>query len=170
AMFLDVQHHLRLEYDEFIRESFIELRLQPKTTETQAVASFVLAAGPPTKISRYRDWNDNVVHHFAVTQYHDRLEVQSRWLVETRMPPFALSAIEDAVPLPALSHELRDWLFVDGPLRRSERLDAFAAGLAVPERAPLGDQVRRISRAIAGAFAYRKNVTRYDSTTDEFLH
>ena len=31
-MFLDVQHLLLLEYDEFIRESFIELRLQPKTT------------------------------------------------------------------------------------------------------------------------------------------
>ena len=168
-MFLDVQHHLWLGYDDFIRESFIELRLQPKTTQTQAVASFVLAAGPPTKISRYRDWNDNVVHHFAVTQYHDRLEVQSRSLVETRLPLFALASIEDAVPLPALSHELQDWLFVDGPLRRNARLDAFAAGLDVPERAPLGEQVRRISAIIAGAFAYRKNVTRYDSTTDEFL-
>src|ERR1051326_6114326 len=98
AVFLDVQHHLWLEYDEFIRESFIELRLQPKTTQTQAVASFVLAAGPPTRISRYRDWNDYVVHHFAVTQYHDRLEVQGRSLVETRLPLLALAAIEEAVP------------------------------------------------------------------------
>jgi transglutaminase-like putative cysteine protease len=168
-MFLDVQHHLRLEYDEFIRESFIELRLQPKATLTQTVASFVLAAGPPSKIARYRDWNDNVVHHFAVTQYHDRLEVQSRSLVETRSPLFPLEAVEDAVPLPPLPHGLRDWLFVDGPLRRTPRLEHFAAGLDVPARAPLGEQVRRFGAAIAAAFEYRKHVTRYDSTTDDFL-
>jgi transglutaminase-like putative cysteine protease len=169
AMFLDVQHHLWLEYDEFIRESFIELRLQPKTTQTQTVASFVLAAGPPTRISRYRDWNDNVVHHFAVTQYHDRLEVQSRSLVETRRPLFALAAIEDAGPLGGLSHDLQDWLFVDGPLTHTPRLEQFAAEVDVSTRAPLGEQVRRLSAVIAGAFTYRKNVTRYDSTTEEFL-
>ena len=168
-MFLDVQHHLWLEYDEFIRESFIELRLQPKTTQTQAVASFVLAAGPASKISRYRDWNDNVVHHFAVTQYHDRLEVQSRSLVETRLPLFALAAIEDAMPLPAPAYTLQDWLFVDGPLRLTPALEGFAAGLGVPASAPLGEQVRQLGTAIAGAFEYRKNVTRYDSTTEDFL-
>ena len=168
-MFLDIQHHLWLEYDEFIRESFIELRLQPKATLTQTVASFVLAAGPPTKISRYRDWNDNVVHHFAVTQYHDQLEVQSRSLVETRPPLVALEAIKDPVPLPVRSHDLQDWVFVEGPLCRSPRLERFAAGLDVSERAPLGEQVRRLGAAIAGAFEYRKNVTRYDSTTDDFL-
>ena len=52
-MFLDVQHHLWLEYDEFIRESFIELRLQPKTTQTQAVASFVLAMALPGREDRH---------------------------------------------------------------------------------------------------------------------
>jgi transglutaminase-like putative cysteine protease len=168
-VFLDVQHHLWLEYDDFIRESFIELRLQPKTTQTQSVASFVLAAGPPTRIARYRDWNDNVVHHFAVTQYHDRLEVQSRSLVETRRPLFTLDAVEDAVPLAGLAHDLHDWLFVDGPLRGTPRLTAFAETVDVPERAPLGEVVRRLSAAIAGSFAYRKNVTRYDTTTEEFL-
>lgn len=167
-MFLDVEHHLRLEYDEFIRESFIELRLQPKTTQTQNVASFVLAAGPPTTISRYRDWNDNFVHHFAVTQYHDRLEVHSRSLVETRPPLFALDAIEDGVPI-SLQHDLQDWVLLDGPVRPTPRLESFAAGLDVPERTPLGDQVRRLGEVLAGTFQYRKNVTRYDSTTDDFL-
>jgi transglutaminase-like putative cysteine protease len=169
TVFLDVQHHLWLEYDDFIRESFIELRLQPKATLTQTVASFVLAAGPPTRISRYRDWNDNVVHHFAVTQYHDRIEVQSRSLVETRPPLFALAAIEDAMPVPLQPHGLHDWVLLDGPVRPTPRLERFAASLDVPERAPLGEQVRRLSAAMAGTFEYRKNVTRYDSTTDDFL-
>jgi transglutaminase-like putative cysteine protease len=168
-VFLDVQQHLWLEYDDFIRESVIELRLQPKTTARQAVASFMLAAGPPAKIFRYRDWNDNVVHHFAITQFHDRLEVQSRSLVETRRPPVALAAVEDATPLGPLSHELYDWLALDGPLRAGPDLAHFAEAVDVPPRAPLGDVVRRLGARMAGTFEYRKNVTRYDSTTDDFL-
>ena len=168
-MFLDVQHRLWLEYDDFIRESFIELRLQPKATLSQTVASFVLAAGPPTKISRYRDWNENIVHHFAVTQFHDRLEIQSRSLVQTRPALFPLDTIEDAMPPAALPHALHDWLFLEGPLRPTPRLDRFASGLDVPERAPLGEQVQRLGAAIARTFEYRKNVTRYDSTTEDFL-
>jgi transglutaminase-like putative cysteine protease len=143
--------------------------LQPKRTLTQTVASFVLAAGPPTKISRYRDWNDNVVHHFAVTQFHDRLEVQSRSLVETRRPLFPLSAVEDAMPVGAPSHELYDWLTLDGPLCATPDLERFAAGLDVPTSAPLGAQVRGLGAAMAGTFEYRKHVTRYDSTTQDFL-
>jgi len=168
-MFLDVQHHLWLEYDDYIRESFIELRLQPKRTVTQTVASFVLAAGPPTKIYRYRDWNDNVVHHFAVTQFHDRIEVQSRSLVETRLPVFPVTAVEDAMPLGPLAHELHDWLGLDGPLRATPSLERFVGELDVPTYAPLGEQVRGLGAAIARTFEYRKNVTRYDSTTEDFL-
>src|SRR6266542_6418334 len=115
-MFLEIEHRLSFTYDAFIRESFLELRMQPKTTAHQALSSFVLAVGPPTKISRYRDWNDNVVHHFAVTEFHDRIEVQSRSLVETRLPLFPLAAIEDALPLGQLPHPLYDWLALDGPL------------------------------------------------------
>ena len=151
-MFLDVQHRLWLEYDDFIRESFIELRLQPKATLSQTVASFVLAAGPPTKISRYRDWNENIVHHFAVTQFHDRIEIQSRSLVETRPALFTLGAVEDAMPLAALPHALHDWLFLEGPLRPTPLLERFAGGLDVPERAPLGEQVRRLGAVIARTF------------------
>lgn len=80
-MYLDVQHHVRLEYDGLIRESSLEFRLQPKTTAHQTVSSFVLAVGPPTKVHRYRDWHDNIVHHLTITKFHDRIEARSRSLV-----------------------------------------------------------------------------------------
>ena len=82
-MFLEIEHRLSFAYDAFIRESFLELRMQPKTTAHQALSSFVLAVGPPTKISRYRDWNDNTVHHFTIVNYHDRIEVSARSFVNT---------------------------------------------------------------------------------------
>ena len=58
-MFVEIEHVLSLTYDAYIRESFLELRMQPKTTADQTLHSFVLAVGPPTKMSRYRDWNGN---------------------------------------------------------------------------------------------------------------
>ena len=61
----------------------MELRVQPKATGDQAVSSFVLAVGPPTRVHRYLDWNDNVTHHFTITRFHDRIEVASRSLVDT---------------------------------------------------------------------------------------
>ena len=36
-MHLQVEHSFAFEYDTFIRESFLELRVQPKTTPQQAV-------------------------------------------------------------------------------------------------------------------------------------
>ena len=51
-MYLQVEHSFAFEYDAFISESFLELRVQPKTTPQQAVASFELAVGPPTSVHR----------------------------------------------------------------------------------------------------------------------
>src|SRR5262249_39125283 len=82
-VFLEIEHRLSFHYDVFIRESFLELRMQPKTTPQQTLSSFVLAVGPPTKVSRYRDWNGNVVHHFTIVSFHDRIEVSARSAVST---------------------------------------------------------------------------------------
>ena len=101
-MFLEVEHRLSFDYDAFIRESFIELRMQPKTTPHQTLQSFVLAVGPPTSLSRYRDWNDNIVHHFTVTSYHDRIAVAGRALVSTHPTAPTLDELTDRLPLPAL--------------------------------------------------------------------
>src|SRR6266852_8635081 len=90
-MLLRVEHKFEFGYDGYISESFIELRVQPKPTATQTVASFSLAVGPPTRVFRYRDWNDNLAHHFTVTKFHDRIEVVARSLVHTHAasPPVA---------------------------------------------------------------------------------
>src|SRR5262249_38992135 len=70
TMLLDVEHRFTFEYDAYISESFMELRLQPKTTGDQTVNSFELAVGPPTRVHRYQGWNDNVTHHFTIPSFH----------------------------------------------------------------------------------------------------
>jgi transglutaminase-like putative cysteine protease len=168
-MFLDVEHHLSLAYDAFIHDSFLELRMQPKATPHQALQSFVLAVGPPTKVARYRDWNGNVVHHFSIVSFHDRIEVSARSLVSTSAASPRLAAATDRGGPGDPPYPLLDFTAFGGPVRDSGPLREFAASLAVAPDATLGERVAAYGRLIRSRFAYRKNVTRFDSTSDDFL-
>src|SRR5262245_2916824 len=168
-MFLEIEHRLSFAYDAFIRESFLELRMQPKTTAHQTLASFVLAVGPPTKVSRYRDWNENVVHHFTVVNFHNRIEVSARSLVNTATAGPGLGAATDARLGADIPYPLLDCLDFGGPVRNSPALRKFAQAVTIPSAATLGEQVAAYGRHIREHFQYKKKVTRYDSTTDDFL-
>ena len=71
-------------------------------------SAFVLAVGPPTRVFRYRDWNDNTAHHFTITRFHDTIEVLSRSLVSTHpaLPP--LRPGDRPLALRNLPYHLRD--------------------------------------------------------------
>jgi len=168
-VFIEIEHRLSLTYDAFIRESFLELRMQPKTTPHQALSSFVLAVGPPTKVSRYRDWNGNVVHHFTIVNFHDRIQVSARSLVGTGPKAAALGAGADRAPFPQLPYPLLDFTDLGGPIRDGAALRTLSEGVAIAPGATLGEQVAALGHHIREHFAYRKNITRYDSTTDDFL-
>ena len=168
-MFLEIEHTLSLGYDAYIRESFLELRMQPKSTADQTLQSFVLAVGPPTKIARYRDWNGNAVHHFTIVHFHDRIEVVARSAVNTHPAAPGLAAMTDARPSPETPYPLLAFLAFDGPVRSSAALRRFSQGVPAAPTSRLGDIVAACGQHIREHLTYRKNVTRYDSTTDDFL-
>ena len=168
-MHLQVEHRFAFEYDTFISESFLELRVQPKTTPQQAVASFELAVGPPTSVHRYRDWNDNLTHHFTITKFHDRIAVAARSLVETRLPGVAIGALVEPPAVDPPSYTLRDFLEFGGPVKLNPALRAAHRAIGLPPTAAIGEQVLAVGRYIHEHFEYRKNVTAYDSTTEDFL-
>jgi transglutaminase-like putative cysteine protease len=167
-MLLDVEHRFAFGYDAYISESFLELRVQPKTTADQTVSSFVLAVGPPTRVHRYVDWNDNVTHHFTITRFHDRIEVASRSVVSTHPAPRAIAALDETVPAD-LPYGLLDFLAFGGPVQLSPALRAAHKAAAPPRAVSLGEHVLALGRYLASRFEYQKDVTRYDSTTEHFL-
>jgi transglutaminase-like putative cysteine protease len=167
-MLLDVEHRFAFGYDAYISESFLELRVQPKTTGDQTVSSFVLAVGPPTRVHRYLDWNDNVTHHFTITRFHDRIEVASRSLVRTHPVVHPLAELGDTVPATDPPYGLLDFLAFDGPVKLTPALRAAHKAAAAPA-APLGAHVLALGRYLASRFEYQKDVTKYDSTTEHFL-
>jgi transglutaminase-like putative cysteine protease len=168
-MRLQVEHRFAFAYDAFISESFLELRVQPKQTPQQAVASFELAVGPPTSVHRYRDWNDNITHHFTITKFHDRIAVSSRARVQTHRAGVAISSLGERPSVEAVPYTLRDFLELGGPVKLTPRLRAAHRAIRLRPTAPLGEQVSALGAYIHERFEYRKNVTRYDSTTEDFL-
>jgi transglutaminase-like putative cysteine protease len=168
-MLLEIEHRLSFDYDAFVRESFIELRMQPKTIPHQTLLGFVIAVGPAAPVSRYRDWNDNTVHHFTITQYHTRISVVARSRVRTHPAAPALAAAVERRAEGGLGPDLHDLTRFAGPVRPSPALRRFHREAAVPARGPLGAEVRALGAHVHRRLAYRKDVTRYDSTTDDVL-
>jgi transglutaminase-like putative cysteine protease len=168
-MLLSVEHKFAFEYDSYISESFLELRVQPKTTAHQTVLSFGLAIGPRTRVFRYVDWNDNVTHHFTITKFHDRIAVAAQSVVETRVPTPPLATLKDPIVATDLPYPLLDFLEHAGPVRLTPALRAAHRAMA-PSRSPtLGEHVLALGAAIGDRFEYQKDVTKYDSTTEDFL-
>src|SRR5262245_49430580 len=168
-MHLSVEHRLGFDYDAYISKSFLELRVQPKNVSHQTVHAFSLAVGPLTRVYRYGDWHENLVHHFNITRYHSRIEVVSRSLATTHPP----GPSPPAVPAPAapadLPHQYRDFLQLEGPVQGTPALRKFQRGLTLPRGARLGELVHAVGTQIHRGFTYQKDVTRFDSTTEDFL-
>ena len=168
-MHLRVEHRFAFEYDAFISESFLELRVQPKTTPQQTVSAFELAVGPPTGVHRYRDWNDNLTHHFTITKFHDRIEVSARSMVQTNRSSVTLASLTQRPAGEGLAYTLRDFLEFGGPVMLTPGLRAANRAIGLAPTAPLGEQVQALGAYIGKRFEYQKNVTTYDSTTEDFL-
>jgi transglutaminase-like putative cysteine protease len=168
-MLLEIEHRFAFDYDTYISESFMELRVQPKTTGDQTVTSFVLAVGPPTRVYRYLDWNDNVTHHFTITRFHDRIEVSSRSLVSTHPAAPPLTSLTDPLPERPVPYPLLDFLAFDGPVQLTPALRAAHKAAAPARATPIGEHVQTLGRHLAKRFEYQKDVTTFDSTTEDFL-
>lgn len=164
-MFLDVEHLMHFRYSGFIHQSWLEVRVEPRTSSGQTVHSFYLAVGPPAPVARYLDWNSNVVHHFGVPDYHDRIEVMARSLVEVHPVEIELAGLGPV----AAAGPLLDFTRFGGPVRRSAPLEALEREIDVPATAPIAEQLAAIGALLRERFRYESGVTHYRSTTDHFL-
>src|SRR5437867_2479195 len=80
-----------------------------------------------------------------------------------------MASLTDPPAGKALPYALRDFLEFGGPVKLTSGLRAAHRAIGLPAAAPLGEQVLALGAYIAKRFEYRKNVTTYDSTTEDFL-
>ena len=174
-MLLEVRHVTQYQYDEPVRESVMELWMQPQRSHSQRLVSFDLELEPAAKLFSYADPFGNAVYHFDVPQPHDRLTITARSAVETSVPtplPDALDMGEwDRLRADFVQGDCFEFLRPHGFARDSEHLHVFLEehGLhRLRARDPLS-AVRELSAGIYEAFEYEAGVTRADSPIDHVL-
>ncbi|WP_419321270.1 transglutaminase family protein [Caulobacter sp. ErkDOM-E] len=171
-MLLEIRHVTQYHYERPVRESLMELWMQPQKTARQRLISFELDINPAAQVFSYADSFGNAVYHFDVPQPHDKLTIVARSAVETESPgdrPDALDMGEwDRLRSEFVRGECFDFLRMHGFVETTEALDAFVNEHNLDDlrrRDPL-TAMRMLSETIYQAFEYQPGVTDADSPID----
>ena len=170
-----IRHVTRFTYASPVSESLMEVRMQPRSEETQRCLRFELGIHPRARVLGYRDYLGNSIHHFNVPARHGQLTVTARAHVQMDPPP----AMPETLPDQA-------WTMIDTWAQNGEHWDFrcpsrfavwnaplldYARGLgAAAERAhdPL-TTVRQVMAGVHKDFEYVPKSTRVDSPIDDAL-
>ena len=168
-MLLEVRHVTRYQYDEMVRESVMEVWMQPAKRTNQRLVSFELEVEPPAQLFSYADNFGNAVYHFDVPQPHERLTIVARSAVEIsrRRPlPDILDRGEwDRLKSDFVRGEHFDFLHPHGYAGPGAALDAFVAEKKLDElREPqsAARRARALAYCLRKSFGYEAGVTRAD--------
>jgi transglutaminase-like putative cysteine protease len=171
-MIYSVRHSTTFGYEPAVRESVMEVRMQPRSEGEQRCLSFTLDVSPAANITQYRDSTGNTVHHFDIAGSHTEVKVVAQSTVQL-----------EAVPEPRPS-EAGDWADLDAMTgaddywemmlpsqfaRPSEALEQLAKELNVERRAGPLEVLTELNEGIYNSFAYVPNSTKVDSPIEEAL-
>jgi transglutaminase-like putative cysteine protease len=172
---LEVRHVTQYQYAIPVRESVMEVWMQPQRTARQRLVSFDLDLDPPAQVFSYADSFGNAVYHFDVPQPHDRLTITARSAVETQAPPPLPNQLDlgewDRLKSEFLRGENFDFLHPHGFARETDLLHAYTAEHDIDDlrrRDPL-TAVLALNSKIYESFGYEAGVTRADSPIDDVL-
>jgi transglutaminase-like putative cysteine protease len=171
-MLLEIRHLTQYHYAAPVRESVIELWVQPQKGGRQRLVSFELEIEPSVQLFSYADAFGNAVYHFDVPQPHSHLSIQARSTVETEPPesiPTTLDLGEwDRLDSDFLRGDCFDYLSPHGFAVSTPMLDAFVQEHQLDQaRAhdPLS-AVRSVCETVYRALEYQHGITRADSPID----
>ena len=147
----------------------MEVRVEPRTQDGQTLHDFEVGIGPHAQPTRHEDWLGNAMHWFSITDYHDRVEVACRSLVETTDPSVDVMALSD--PMEGFEPAMPTWDFLQfgGPVIRSGTLQDLHATLELNECPTVGSVIQRLGQSLPEHLAYRPQVTHAHSTSDDAL-
>ena len=174
-MLLEIRHVTDYHYERLVRESVMELWMQPQNSPRQRLISFELELDPRAQLFSYPDTFGNAVYHFDVPQPHDALRIIARSAVETERPPALPDSLDigewDRLRSDFVRGECFDFLRPHGFVAITPRLAAFVekAGLdSLRQRDPLS-AVRALNTALYEAFGYDAEATTAESPIDVAL-
>ncbi|MDZ4374398.1 MAG: transglutaminase family protein [Phenylobacterium sp.] len=174
-MLLEIRHVTQYRYASPVRESVMEVWMQPQKSARQRLVSFDLDLDPAAQVFSYPDSFGNAVYHFDVPQPHDSLTITARSAVETQVPPSLPDRLDqgewDRLRSEFLRGENFDFLHPHGFARESEALHQYMAEHEIDGlrgRDPLS-ALKALNQTLYSSFGYEAGVTRADSPIDDVL-
>jgi transglutaminase-like putative cysteine protease len=174
-MHFKIRHHTSYRYDAPVRESVMEVWIQPRQSDRQRLTDFALELEPAAQLFSYADFFGNAVYHFDVPQPHTALTIDSTARVETRPAPDTPDFLEpgewERLATARTEGVFFDFLRPHGFAVPTAALSGFMAAhdLVEPAGADPLTAVRALSRELYEALEYEAGVTRADSPIDEAL-
>lgn len=171
-MLLEIKHLTQYRYAGSVRESVMELWMQPQKTNRQRLVSFELQIDPVAHTFSYGDLYGNAVYHFDVPHPHEVLTIRAQAAVETTAPPPMPTELDmgewDRLKSDFIKGDCFDFLRPHGFATPTQLLAAFVAEHELEElrRTDPLTAVVRLSEVIYGAFSYLPGVTEADSPID----
>ncbi len=169
-MAYSVRHITRFKYEPAVRESVMEVRMQPRTDARQRCLSFSLDVTPRASMMMYRDFFGNAVHHFDIPGQHELIEIAAQAVVEV-LPPLVAHAVGDWEELDARVAQGDYWEMMLPSLyaRPTELLEKLRERLDSKRRGNPLELLRELNTQMYEFFEYAPNTTKVDSPIDEAL-
>ena len=172
-MFYSIRHVTRYRYDAPIRESVMQLYMQPKSEAAQRLLSFQVSTQPRATLLAYTDHFGNAVYHFDVPGAHQDLQTEAEAAVEVQAQPAPPEWVDASAWRALGAADLRaenfDMLHSHGLTQPSEALNAFLSERNLGKGDDPMSTLRRLTRGIFDAFAYAQDETEVDSPIDVAL-
>ena len=173
-MFYSIRHVTRFRYSAPVRESVMELRMQPRSEGPQTLRSFQIATNPRAQLYAYTDHLGNAVYHFNMLREHEELRIEAQAVVEMASFPERPAKLDDLEWSRYNGFNLNDdhfdMLEPSKYARPSPELDAFMriADLQKPVGDPLS-ALLTLQRGIYDSFEYQSGITEVNSPIEVAL-
>ena len=171
-MAYSVRHITRFRYEPAVRESVMEVRLQPRTDMRQRCLSFSLDVSPRANIMMYRDFFGNAVHHFDIPGQHELVEVAAQAIVEVQptAPPVASEACSwEELDARVAEGDYWEMLLPSQYARPTELLEKLRAELKLRRQGNPLKLLQELNMELYEFFEYAPNTTKVDSPIDDAL-
>jgi transglutaminase-like putative cysteine protease len=167
-----VRHVTTFRYEPAVRESLMEVRMQPRSEAQQRCLSFHLEVEPSAQILQYRDFLGNTVHHFDIAGSHKEVRLTAQAIVELQDTTFpSAGEAGDFQDLDAIIAAGDHWemLLPSRYACFTPELNKLAHDLRLERKGNPLELVLRINQGVYDAFEYVPNSTKVDSPIDDAL-
>ena len=174
-MFFAVRHFTRFRYSCPVWQSVMELRMQPRSENTQRCFTFQLSINPQARVFSYQDHFGNCVHHFDVAGQHRQLTIIADAVVNVETPaplPESLGpGAWDELDAMIDREDYWDMLMPSRFACTSPELEGLAKEVGVAERGgrePL-ELLTTLNSKLYQYFSYVKSSTGVNSAVEEAI-